>query len=185
MFIYHSQESAPEESKAQLAKLQSAIGMIPNLHKILAEAPATLDAYIYTFSFFTNKTSLTYPETQVVLMTSNFENRCHYCIPAHTWGMHAAKLPQDIIDALRNGTIIPDEKLEALRAYTKALLDHNGHIGDERLNKFLAAGYTKQQALEVLCGLAAKLISNYANAIAHTELDSLFEEYKWQHPTEN
>jgi len=54
------------------------------------------------------------------------------------------------------------------------------HVGDERLEKFLAAGYSKQAALEVVLGLAVKLMSNFTNAIAQTPLDQAPQQYAWK-----
>lgn len=120
----------------------------------------------------------------MVFMTANFENNCHYCVPGHTWMMKSAKMPDDVIEALREGTDIPDAKLQALHDFTKQLLDQRGHIGDEKLDAFLSAGYTKRQALEVLTGLSSKLISNFANALAHTNVDEAMMPYDWKHPTD-
>ncbi|WP_210241183.1 hypothetical protein [Mesorhizobium sp. B3-2-1] len=49
---------------------------------------------------------------------------------------------------------------------------------------FIDAGYTKRQALEVLIGLAAKIISNFTNALAHTELYDRVKPLAWVHPSE-
>ncbi|NHN38985.1 carboxymuconolactone decarboxylase family protein [Pseudomaricurvus alcaniphilus] len=184
MFTYYDVDNAPEESKALMKASLKGFGMVPNLHRILAEAPASYEAYNTLFNLFMKKTTLSPIEQQVIFMTANFENNCHYCVPGHTWMMHAAKMPDDVIDALREGTRIPDTKLQALHDYTRALLDNRGHIGDEQLQAFIYAGYTKRQALEVLTGLASKLISNFTNAIAHTEPDEAFQKYAWTHPTQ-
>ena len=182
MFTYYEPDTAPEQSKPLMEQSLAGFGMLPNLHKILAEAPATYKAYNQTFTSFMKETSLSPLEQQVVFMTSNFENNCHYCVPGHTWMMKAAKMPDDVIEALRNGTELPDSKLQALHDFTKGLLDNRGHIGDDKLNEFLNAGYTKRQALEVLTGLAAKLISNFTNALTHTEVDEAMKPYAWQKP---
>jgi alkylhydroperoxidase family enzyme len=184
MFTYHDTNTAPEESKPLLQQSQKSFGMVPNLHKVLAEAPATYEAYNTVFGLFMKNTTLSPLEQQVVFMTANFENNCHYCVPGHTWMMHAGKMPEEIIEALREGTAIPDAKLQALHDYTKQLLDNRGHIGDDKLQEFLDAGYNKRQALEVLTGLSAKLISNFTNALAHTEPDQAFQKYAWTHPSE-
>ena len=184
MFTYHNVDTAPEESKAHMEASLKGFGMIPNLHKVLAEAPATYEAYNTTFTLFMKHTTLSPLEQQVVFMTSNFENNCHYCVPGHTWMMKAGKMPEAVIEALREGTEIPDAKLQALHDFAKDLLDNRGHIGDDKLEAFLAAGYTKRQALEVLTGLSAKLISNFTNALAHTEPDEAFQKYAWTHPSE-
>ncbi|MCT7655335.1 hypothetical protein MBH78_12905 [Oceanimonas sp. NS1] len=120
----------------------------------------------------------------MVFMTSNFENNCHYCVPGHTWMMKSAGMPEEVIEALREGTRIPDARLQALHDFTKALLDQRGHIGDEQLQAFLDAGFTRRQALEVLTGLASKLISNFTNALTHTEVDAAMQPYAWTHPAE-
>lgn len=184
MFTYYEPDNAPEESKPLMEQSLKSMKMIPNLHKILAEAPATYEAYNTAFSLFMKNTTLSPLEQQVVFMTANFENNCHYCVPGHTWMMRASKMPDDVIEALREGTELPDAKLQALHDYTKELLDKRGHIGDHRLQAFLGAGYTKRQALEVLTGLSAKLISNFTNAITHTKVDEPMKAYAWTHPSE-
>ena len=184
MFTYHEPNTAPEKSQHLMIVSQKSLGMIPNLHKVLAEAPATYEAYNTAFGLFMKETTLSPLEQQVVFMTANFENNCHYCVPGHTWMMKSAKMPDDVIEALREGTSIPDARLQALHDYTKALLDQRGHIGDDKLDTFLGAGFTKRQALEVLTGLSAKLISNFANALAHTEVDAPMLAYDWTHPSE-
>lgn len=184
MFDMHTPATAPGKSKELMEQSQAAFGIIPNLHKVLAEAPATYEAYNTTFGLFLKETTLTPVEQQVVFMTANFENNCHYCVPGHTWMMKSAKMPDAVIEALREGTKIPDARLQALHDYTKALLDTRGHIGDDKLQAFLDAGFTKRQALEVLTGLAAKLISNFTNAIAHTQVDEPMKPFTWTHPSQ-
>ena len=181
MFTYHDKDSAPAESAALVEKSIEAFGTIPNMHKILAEAPAAYEAYLATYGLLT-KSSLSPLEQQVVMMAANYENRCQYCTAGHTMMMKVAKMPDDVIEALRNGTPIADTKLEALRVYVRELLEHRGHIGDARLAAFLDAGYTKRQALEVLVGLAAKVLTNFTNALAHIELDDVIKPYAWTPP---
>lgn len=184
MFTYYEVDNAPEDSKAIMEQSLKGFGMIPNLHKILAEAPITYETYNTAFSLFMKKSSLSPLEQQVVFMTANFENNCHYCVPGHTWMMKSAKMPDAVIEALREGIAIPDAKLQALHDFAKGLLDNRGHIGDDKLQEFLDAGYTKRQALEVLTGLASKLISNFTNALTHTEVDAPMKAYAWTHPSE-
>jgi len=184
MFTYYEPDTAPEDSKALMQDSLKSFGMLPNLHKVLAEAPATYEIYNAAFSAFMKDTSLEPIEQQVVFMTANFENNCHYCVPGHTWMMKSAKMPDAVIEALREGSEIPDTRLQALHDFTKALLDQRGHIGDAKLEAFLSAGFSKRQALEVLTGLASKLISNFTNALAHTEVDAAMKPYDWTHPSE-
>lgn len=183
MFTYYDKTTAPDESKPIMDQSQKIFGTVPNLHKIFAVAPTTYELYNFTFSTF-GKTSLSPLEQQVVMMTANYENRCHYCIAGHTMMMKASNMPDEIIEALREGHVLPDAKLEALRTFVRRLIENRGHMGDEKFDEFLSAGYSRKQALEVLAGLAAKTLSNYTNALAKTELDPVIQEFEWRHPAD-
>ncbi len=182
MFTYHEIDTAPEESKALMEKSAAAFGRVPDMHKILAEAPAAYEAYLTTMELFGNKSTFTPTEQQVVFMTMNFENKCHYCIPGHTVLMKMQNISDDIIEALREGTPLADAKLEALRTYTREMFNTRGRIGEDGLKAFLDAGYTQRQSLEVLVGIAAKTISNFTNALADTRLNEVVSKYAWTHP---
>jgi len=183
MFTYYDLDNVPEASKPIMEQAKANIGIIPNFHRVVAESPVTYQAYVTTYGLFkSDATSLTPLEQQVVMMTANFENNCEYCIPAHSFTMNREKMPADVIEALREGTQLADPKLQELHDFTKDLLDKRGHVGDERLQVFLDAGFDKRQALEVVAGLAAKLLSNFTNALVHTETDKIMKPYSWTHP---
>ncbi|KPF66508.1 carboxymuconolactone decarboxylase [beta proteobacterium AAP99] len=182
MFTYYTKDNAPIESQPLVQRSLKAWGFLPNLHAVMAEAPAVYEAYMDTWDTFTQGTTLTPLEQQVVMQTSNYENNCHYCMPGHSMLMKMSGMPADVIEALREGTPLADARLEALRTYSRELLNQRGHIGDAALQTFLDAGFTKRQALEVLVGLAAKLLSNFTNAIAHTEIDAPVKALTWTHP---
>lgn len=184
MFTYHSTDTAPAASAPLIAQTTAAYGFFPKLHQIMAEAPATYHAYLETFRIFAEETTLGPLEQQVVMMTSNYENRCHYCTAGHTMLMQMSKMPVEVIEALREGTPIADARLEELRSFARDLIENRGHVGDARVRQFLATGFTTRQALEVLTGLAAKLLSNFTNALAHTELDDPVKPLAWTHPAD-
>lgn len=179
MFEYHTPETAPKDSLPLLEASLKGYGFHPNLHRIMAEAPIAYDAYLKTFALFTEKSSLTPAEQQIVMMTVNVINECHYCTAGHSMLMKMLKIDDAVIDAMRTGAALSDAKLQALRGFTKALVEKRGHVGDAALQDFLNAGYTKQQALEVLVGIATKTISNFTNALAHTELDEPVKPFAW------
>jgi alkylhydroperoxidase family enzyme len=168
MFTYFTKDNALKDAQPLIDRSLKSYGFLPKLHAILAVAPAAYQAYLDTFGLFENATTFSALEQQVVFQVANYENNCHYCMPGHSYLMRAKGMPEDVIEALREGKPLNDAKLQALREYTRLVLEQKGHIGDTQLNSFLAAGYTPRQALEVLVGLAAKLISNFTNSIAHT-----------------
>ncbi|MFA5989604.1 MAG: carboxymuconolactone decarboxylase family protein [Sphingomonas sp.] len=179
MFTYHDETTAPANSLPILQKVKAALGFAPNLHRVLAEAPAAYSTYVTLYETATSNSSLSAIEAQIVMMTSNVWNRCHYCTASHVMLLTMMEAPADIIEAFRDNRPIADTRQQALREFTENLLAERGHIGDAQLRSFLDAGYTKQQALDVLVALSAKLISNFTNALTHTEVDQSIKAYQW------
>ncbi len=174
----HTIESAPENSKPLLEKSQKAYGMIPGLHGMLAGAPEILNAYQTLHELFVNS-SFNNDELTVVWQTINVEHECHYCVPAHTGIAKMMKVDDTITDALRNETALESSKLEALRTMTLTIVRNRGHVTQEDLDTFYTAGYGERQVLEIILGLSQKTISNYANHIANTPVDSAFQKFAW------
>lgn len=174
-FTVHTLESAPAESKALLEDSLKSFGMIPNLHGVMSEAPAVLEGYQRLHELF-QQASFSAEELTVIWQSLNVEHDCHYCVPAHTAIAHQMKVSPDIIDALRNKTPLP-ERLEALRKFTLAMARSRGNVTADEIADFLAAGYTKQQVLEVVLGLAQKVMSNYINHFTETPIDKPFQKF--------
>lgn len=178
-FTIHSVESSPSASRPIVEAVGKKFGFVPNLIGELATAPAAVKAYV-TLSGLLDETSLTTVERQIVLVTASIENGCAYCVAAHTAGLKMAGLAQDQIASIRERRPLADRKLEALRVFTTAVVGTRGRIDDAELEAFLQAGYTREQVLEVLVGVAMKTLSNYANHIAQTPLDKQFEAFAWE-----
>lgn len=49
---------------------------------------------------------------------------------------------------------VPDAKLSALVTLVKELVRERGYAKDKTIQKFLAAGYKKEQVMELLLGIA-------------------------------
>ncbi|HCW91980.1 MAG TPA: carboxymuconolactone decarboxylase [Marinobacter sp.] len=174
----HTLETAPEKSRPLLEASQKEMGMIPNLHAVMAESPSVLEAYQTLHQLFLDS-SFDDDEKTVVWQTINVENACHYCVPAHTGIAKMMKVSDDITDALRDEKPLPNDRLEALRTFTLAMMNKRGNVSEEDLQAFHDAGYSRQQVLEVILGLSQKTLSNYTNHIAETPVDKPFEKFRW------
>lgn len=178
-FPLHDESTAPEASKAMLADSAKAFGMIPNLHRAMAESPELLEAYKHLHTLFLN-TSFTATEQNIIWLTINVEHACHYCVPAHTAIAHSMKVDPEVIEALRQARPLGDAKLEALRVFTLEMVRQRGDVSHEQVDAFLAAGYSRKQVLEILLGVAQKVMSNYLNHIVETPIDEPFKKFAWQ-----
>ncbi len=177
-FTTHTIDTAPEASKSILEGAKKSLKFVPNLFATMAEAPALLEGYV-ALSGILQKTDLNETERQIVLMTNNRLNGCEYCMSAHTALSHMGGVAADVIESLRTNTPIKDQKLEALRTFSAVINETRGWPKETDVQAFLNAGYTRQNILEVILGTALKVMSNYTNHIAKTELDDAFKPVAW------
>ena len=177
-FTTHTIESAPEGSKAILQGALNSLKFVPNLYATMAESPALLEGYTTLAGIF-NKTSFSETERQIILMTNNLLNGCTYCMSAHTALSKMGGVEENVIESLRAGTPIADPKLEALRQFAIVINKTRGWPEQSDLEAFLNAGYTEQHILEVVLGTALKVLSNYTNHMAETDIDDTFKPVEW------
>ena len=180
-FNLYDETNAPEAARPVLATAKSAFGFVPNLLGTLSESPAAAEAYL-TLAGIVDKTSLSPAERQIVLLSVSYENTCHYCMAAHSVSAEMQKVPQDVVDAIRNDDSIANVKLEALRKFTIQVVDKRGWVSHEDIQAFVDVGYTSQQILEVILGVSFKMLSNYVNHITDTPLDAAFAKKEWVSP---
>ncbi len=175
------EETAPEGSLEALAHTRKNFGMIPNVEKVMALSPQLISSYAYMWDLF-DTTTFSLVERQVVYMTANYENECNYCVPWHTILCEKVGIEANDIEALRSGGQLSNPKHEALRQFTRTMIVNRGKASEAELQAFFDAGYSDQQALEVILALSIKLISNYTNSIAGTPLDPEAEKLRWKKP---
>ncbi|MDH2916554.1 MAG: carboxymuconolactone decarboxylase family protein [Gallionella sp.] len=182
-FKLHTLDSAPAGSLPILDSANKGLGFIPNLYAHLASSPAALQAYKQLGALL-EQSALTPEEQQAVLIAVSVENRCEYCVAAHSFlARNMVKMAADRISALRSGAPLPDVKLSALVTFTRAVVRERGWVADSpELKAFFAAGYTPQHALDVVLGVAMKTLSNYTNHLTDTPLDAAFASEAWQAP---
>lgn len=182
LFPIHSLTSAPEAARPFLAGAQKKLGVLPAAAAMLATSPTTLEAFgAFTTRFA--RSALSPLEREVVIMAVAFRNECEVCVSLHTQtlqrelGAGAA-----LVEALRSGEPLPEARLEALRAFTWAVMDQRGAVPDAQLAAFSAAGFSAEQALDVVLGVAAYTLSTYANRLTRAPLDAFLEPTRWEPP---
>jgi len=180
MFDVLSRDEVPEGSRSVLEEVENKYGMIPNLFGVLAQNPSAVKAYAQLNELFADS-GLGAAEQQVVLLATSVENGCTYCVGAHS----AVSAQQELFDektleALRAGEPLEDDRLEALRSFTRKVVEERGWLDDHEVQSFLDAGFSRKDVLAVLTGVAMKTLSNYTNHIAETPLDEPFRGFAWK-----
>jgi alkylhydroperoxidase family enzyme len=171
--------SAPEGSKSALEQLQKAFGVVPNIAGAIANSPKLVNSLVGVFQQV-HSSGLTEPENQIVLLTDAVANSSTYAVAFHT----ALALQQGVspkeTDAIRERRLPADKRFAALSTLARTLIDKRGHLSDQELDSFVAAGFTREQVLEVIAIVAASTITNYAGTIANPPLEDPFQQYAWQ-----
>lgn len=177
-FQVHTPDSAPKGAQDILNGAKQKYGFVPNLLGVMSEAPALVKAYTTLNGIF-DESSFSPSERQVVLLTVSYDNGCEYCVAAHSVIAGMQKVPDEVIAAIRDNSPMPDEKLEALRQFTRKVVQTRGMPEETDVKAFLDAGYGRQQILEVVLGVGVKILSNYTNHMAETPLDEAFSDQAW------
>lgn len=171
--------TAPAAGKPFLQTVRKAFGFIPHLLAGMAESPATLEGYL-TLSEIYDKSSLSPAERELVLLVVSVENACGYCVAAHTGAVREQGFSGEALTALRSGAALADPRQNALAHFTRAMVKLRGQVRGEELQAFLAAGFSAQQALEVVLGVSLKTLSNYADHLLQSPIDLAFANDRWQ-----
>jgi uncharacterized peroxidase-related enzyme len=177
-FTIHTHDSAPEASREALEGLERNIGFIPNLAATIAGSPTALQGFVAMQSSL-RRSDLAPAEREIVGLTVSRENESSYSMAAHSAFAERAGLAPDAIAALRGGERLSDPRHEALHAFTGELLRSRGHVSAEALEEFLAAGYSPENALEVITQVAYTTLANIVANVAATPVDAAFEAQAW------
>lgn len=175
-------DNAPEEARPRLQAALKNNGFLPNLVRVLANAPVALETY-QTVGAINARSSLSLAEREAVQITAAAVHGCGFCVAGHTAiAYKQAKLADDVVDALRNGAKVADERLNAVADFTRAVIRSRGNVQDAELAAFRAAGFTEANALEVILGVSLATLCNFANNLAQTDLNPELSQYAWQGP---
>lgn len=174
----HDEETAPEEARPMLAGAKRRLGFVSTLSGVMAESPELLAGYNALFQQF-QASSLPAQAKHVVLITASVVNGCAYCVAAHSTMALRAHVDPATVTAVRAGKPVADPELEAVHAFTHAVVENRGWVDDEQVDAFLAAGYSRRHVLDVLLGIGVKTLSNYTNHVAHTPLDPAWADQEW------
>ena len=175
-FAAHSPDSAPERSRPLMAAVQQKNGFLPDAVARLAESPHVLATLLQQFKAF-EATSLTPLEREVVTLTVARTHDCHLCIAMHSALLAAQGADPAVVHALRTGGPLAEPRLEALARFVRAVLAHAGAVPEPTWAPFLAAGFTRAQALEVVLGVAVYTLSTFANRLTGAQVDAPLQRF--------
>jgi AhpD family alkylhydroperoxidase len=164
MFASHTLDSAPAASRPLMESTIAHFGQLSEPVARMAESPEMFGGFLQANNLFEAST-LDPLSREVVVLTMATRNGCRVCLTMHTARLRQMKADPALITALRAGEALDDSRLEAVRQFTLRALATTGEVPDEQIEEFLAAGFTKRNALEVVLGIGTYTMSTFANRL--------------------
>ncbi|MCX4468864.1 hypothetical protein C5N14_13010 [Micromonospora sp. MW-13] len=178
VFTAHTPETAPAAARPTIEGVRRKFGYLPAPVALMAESPHLLKGFLTVNGIF-EQSDLDPLEREVVVLTIATHNECHVCVALHTGTLTGLAADPALIGALRSGAPLAEARLEALRLFTLAVLEHRGAVPDDVLRAFLATGYRPGQALDVVLGVGTYTISTFANRLTGAPLDPQLADHAW------
>ena len=163
----------PEHSTGKtndlFSSIQKKLGFVPNMMRTMANSPSLLESYL-NFNDALLKGSIGAKLAEQIALVIAEQNRCEYCLSAHTAIGKMVGLSETTINATRNGDPI-NPKTDAAIAFSKTIVRKKGRISDADLNSIKEAGFTEGEIVEIVGHVALNILTNYINNMAVTEID--------------
>lgn len=164
-------DPAAAQGKAQelLAAIKAKMGRVPNILKTLAHSPAALQAYLGLSGAFSDAKLSVKIREQIALAVGE-DNRCDYCVSAHSAiGKLSGLTPEEIEGGRRAQSA--DPKTGAILKFAQRLSANRGNVTDPEFAEVRKAGCSDEEILEIVTAVALNLFTNYVNHVAGTAID--------------
>ena len=109
----------------------------------------------------------------MVQITAAVVNGCGFCVAGHTKiALKVLKLEETLVNQIRaTARIEQDDKLDALARFTLAVILQKAKLTAAQQQAFYAAGYTQENAIDVVLGVSLATLCNYVNNLADTPIN--------------
>lgn len=163
-FPRFDETNAPAAARDALSTAKRAFGAIPEPVARYASSPWMLSLALSGLQAFENS-SLAPLEREVVAMTMGHRNGCKFCLAHHRRLLTAQRAPGQLVSELEAGQPLSEPRLEALRRFVVALLEERGDVSLPVWSDFREAGFSHQQALDVVAGVSVYTLTTLTNRL--------------------
>jgi uncharacterized peroxidase-related enzyme len=162
-------KNAAGKTKQIFDDMQAKFGMVPNLFRVLGNAPAALEAYVNFSAALAGGTLDTKVQEQIGLTVAD-SNLCGYCLSAHIFmGGKMGLTQEEIADAIRARAANP--KTDAILKLARSIIVQRGELSDSELQRARGADLTDGEIVEIVAQVVLNIFMNYLDHIARTVVD--------------
>jgi uncharacterized peroxidase-related enzyme len=163
-----TRDSVSPANQGLFDALQGQLGFVPNLFATFAHSEHALGTYLALQSA---KTSLNAKAREIVNLVVSQVNECEYCLAAHTALGKMNGFSDSQILAIRAGGAPFDARFDALARLTRSIAVNRGHADQALVDAFFAAGWTKENLVDVIVTIGDKTVSNYLHGVTRVPVD--------------
>jgi AhpD family alkylhydroperoxidase len=163
-----SSATDPDHLRAR-ALIKEAWGRVPRLGGVMAlSLPFTRAILDFDAALASGSVDNRLGE-QLAIAVAN-ENRCRYCLAAHSAAATAYGVSAEDVAAARIGEASDPKAASALK-FAQALVRDRGGVDDDALDAVRGAGWTDGQLVEILGHVVANLATNYLHHFTKVSVD--------------
>ncbi|HLX05271.1 MAG TPA: carboxymuconolactone decarboxylase family protein [Candidatus Binatus sp.] len=152
-----------------LAEIRTKFAMVPNLFRVLANAPAALEGLMGLSAALARGAFDEKTREQLALAIAE-SNLCTYCLSGHTAVAAKIGLSQvEIDDAIRASA--SDARTDAVLKLARSIVVQRGEVTDADLARARAAGLSDGEIVETVANVALNVFENYMCHVARVPID--------------
>jgi uncharacterized peroxidase-related enzyme len=157
------------KTRRLFGKVRRKLGLVPNLFRVLANAPVALEGYL-NFSAALSSGTLDERIREQIAITVAESNLSGYCSSVHVYLAEKLGLSQqEIADAIR--AVVAAPKTDAILKLARSIVVQRGEVSDSDLQRARAGGSTDGEIVETIANVALNIFTNYVNHVARTAVD--------------
>lgn len=162
-------DHAPGAMSRLFAEIRAKFAMVPNLFRVLANAPAALEG-LMGLSTALARGALDEKIREQLALAIAESNLCAYCLSAHTAMAAKIGLSQaEIDDAIRASAA--DTRTDAILKLARSIVVQRGELTDADLARAHAVGLSDGEIVETVANVALNIFENYMSHVARVPID--------------
>jgi uncharacterized peroxidase-related enzyme len=151
------------------SKLQAKFALVPNLFRVLANAPPALEGLMSLDAALAGGTLDEKIREQLALAIAE-SNLCAYCLSSHMATAAKIGLNQaEIADAIRASAA--DARNDAILKLARNIVVQRGELTDADLARARTVGLSDGEIVETVANVALNIFENYMSHVARVPID--------------
>ncbi|MCX4986052.1 carboxymuconolactone decarboxylase family protein [Streptomyces sp. NBC_00572] len=164
-------ETATGETAGLFTATHRALGVVPNLAKVMANNPTVLKGYVDVVTALGTQGTLSADVRERIALLVAQENRSDYCLSVHAFrGTRVVGLTTAEATRARRGEADEPWAAAVLDLAAAVVRDH-GVVSDAQLAAARQAGLSDGHVVEVIAHVALSVFTNYLATAARIDID--------------